>query len=109
MEIQIELFIAIILIFIFMVWLIWNNLSLFWHRWKYKKKLINDGRKERQGGEKRGAETSGGESVVSDEEFIPAGTSQPAERELLPSADADVSGKNSSRFRNSLDRIRRRK
>ena len=114
MNIQIEAVIIVILVFVFLVWLIWSNVSLILLKRKYKK--LNDDRTKKQGGEERRAETPRGESVISVEKLIPAGTSQPADRELLPTAvvdvpreNTDVTGKNSNRSGGFLGRIRKRR
>ena len=104
MKIQIEIIIVLGILLLFIGWATWHRISLWLIKRSKKYKEFNDGRKNKQqGGEQRR------DSEVDITEHIPAGTSQPAERELLPSADPNVSGKNLSGFRNSLNRIRRSK
>ena len=111
MIIQIELIVIAIIAFIFLAWSVWFR----WSRRRLRKRQNkhdpdNEKYKTRSGGEdteRRTSEVGGGEpSLAEATDSVPRPT-ESGERELLPTATDDVSGKNVRRFGNALRRTRR--
>ena len=111
MIIPIELlvvFVVVIILFVLSVWFRWTRRRA---RKKYNKhNPDNEKYKTRRGGEERGtSEVRGGETVPAKTDSSVPGPTEPTERAILPTADTDVSGKNSRRLGNPLVRRTRRR